>query len=898
MFKSQLIIGLGGVGGSSIAAFKRNIELHKRDYTKLVDKGYRFEYLYIDSNDDRLNDSRWEVYGRSVKLNEADVVMLKRSGEQDIPISVISKHPRVRPWIGDLKSAYSKRTGKTDIVDSAGFNMAGAGQLRRYGRALFAINTDIIRNVLRKKLRKLTEGAEGGVDVHIFCTLGGGTGSGSIVDMVTLIQDLAVGGHNYQTYIYTFVAGKLRDTQDTGSFYQNEYATLRDLNALMVCKNFCPFIAAGADPGSEDCYFDHNKHEVPIRRIYLSSEESLGTPDLNDQIEFMAKACFDTMVCYKEYAEGHFKKALDGEDFVSNAEDDGVDGIISGSRRSYRFASLGIKRLCIPTEEIKELLRQDCAKRVFESWRDGSPMNLEISRDWESAKHEISHPSRTRKWIESEEAALKDEVRKYYEAIVKQGRRDASTLKDLREKAWQVKEAASELMKNSSIKVAMRKIVGEDARDTLQSLQEMLDQRMRWIRIESDKEVWGLKDVSEFISTEYLKWVDMYTSSIAPFIEPEKIKNEKNSLEKNMDQREEEWRKLGFLTIHLTEKDERMIKNHYDDCCSLLEFEFRQFRSKAMDMLKEDLNEIVSPYRSKVEVALQENKNKISDISDRIKNIVSGLSTNSTSSSMGGDQYVIDRENLENVRKKITKLDKTHHECMASIFDGVWKMSINSLRDFHSGATQKLEEKVKERLDDYSNRIHEIARREDSSLKSVLLNSIVERLLQIAAGGDAPESDCEDWERNKELDKIITDFLRNFRSSVGLSGTGLTEGGNSSPIKAIAIGFPEEIENNPQFKEWLKKKLCDTLGTNYSTDRNDFYKHETAGEIRVLHLQHWFPARFATVVRDIYAKYENTAKKPNEAFKIYFANIDDNDIGLESSARPSLLPELSPKSDS
>ena len=222
MAKNQLIIGLGGVGGRSIAAFRKATVLHKDDYEKLRGEGYKFEYLYIDSNNDCLGADNWEIYGKSVKLDPADIVLLKQTSGKTAPsIRTISGYENIKPWIGDLRSSFAKRSSKVNIddesLDSEIFGLDGAGQLRRYGRVLFAINSQTIRQCLQNKLSVLTSGAASEVDVRIFCTLGGGTGSGSIVDTVTLIQELAVGGHKYKTFVYPFVAGELRDAQDTGS---------------------------------------------------------------------------------------------------------------------------------------------------------------------------------------------------------------------------------------------------------------------------------------------------------------------------------------------------------------------------------------------------------------------------------------------------------------------------------------------------------------------------------------------------------------------------------------------------------------------------------------------------------------------------------------------------------
>lgn len=202
MSNHQLIIGLGGVGGLSVAAFRRTVVAYENDYKFLTEeRGTRFEYLYIDSNDDVLNSDIWSIYGKSVRLNRSDFVMLKEGDGTD-SIKEISLQENIAPWIGNVAEHFARQIGKSDTGDgslgSELVGLAGTGQLRRYGRVLFALHAQDIRVNLRNKIAKLTRESDSDVDVRIFCSLGGGTGSGSIVDMVTLIQRLAdANGHTF-----------------------------------------------------------------------------------------------------------------------------------------------------------------------------------------------------------------------------------------------------------------------------------------------------------------------------------------------------------------------------------------------------------------------------------------------------------------------------------------------------------------------------------------------------------------------------------------------------------------------------------------------------------------------------------------------------------------------------
>lgn len=897
MAKNQLIIGLGGVGGRSIAAFKKATIQHENEYNSLVKKnGYRFEYLYIDSNKDRLEANDWEIYGRSVELEPADIVLLKQyaGGNTNFSIRAISKHENIEPWIGDFRNSFAKRSGKSNVSDdslgSEIFGLSGAGQLRRYGRVLFAINAQTVRRNLQSKLDRLVAGTESEVDVRIFCTLGGGTGSGAIVDMVTLIKDLEVGGHQYKIDIYTFVAGALRDAQDAGSFYQNEYAALRDLNALMVGK-FSPFVVAAKDPGSGDSYHTFQNGESPIRHIYLSSEESFGTPSLREQIDFMAKACFDTIVLSNRGSKEDTQKAFTGEDLL-----DGNKGEPSNEdlRRSYRFAALGVKRLCVPTEQIKELLRSDYAKRVLESWLIGTPLSPNTRRD--VSKAVIHFDPRTGKiWeaIEHWVASVKVKLTSEYDRIVRQQTRDALVLEEMRKAAIQASDNAKKLLGNQEMRIQIKKKSEEDAAEILQLVQIRMDGQMKW-SIGGD-EAWGLNDVKEFIMW-YISRISSWSKECIGDYDSDEIVKLRSSLIDNMGQREEQWAKLGFLTIHLTEKDERMIRNHYEDCCSLVDIALLDFKIYAMKTLMDEARVRLQNYSSLVDLAITENKQQTEAIEQDRSKINADLTDNSKSESLC-DQYEFDNDNLQKVRQKIAELKKEHHNNMAAIFSPAWTESIGSLAEFQPNMTKTLMDNINMRLYTCSEEIHNLATA-GGSLQSVLNVSIFDRLLQIA--GRTAGVNKENW--NKALGGIIQKFVGQFRSSSYVVPVGehrLTKPQNP-PAKALAFSFPKGANTEPEFKNWLKHKIDVSINGDFrpTADRLELDgEHGDAGEIRVLYILHWFPASFAPVVSSIYKKYRDSAKDPNDAVKIYFANIDDDDIGLQSKTRPALTEEGEPNEE-
>ena len=98
---NNFIIGLGGTGGRSIAAFRRAAKLRALELNRLgAEKGVRYRYLYIDSSSVDVNAARentgveeedaqdgkleasgdWFVANESVRLSNPEVLDLKANG--------------------------------------------------------------------------------------------------------------------------------------------------------------------------------------------------------------------------------------------------------------------------------------------------------------------------------------------------------------------------------------------------------------------------------------------------------------------------------------------------------------------------------------------------------------------------------------------------------------------------------------------------------------------------------------------------------------------------------------------------------------------------------------------------------------------------------------------------
>lgn len=874
--KNEIIIGLGGVGGRSIAAFRRAQHLRISDTKRIEKEGARFEYMYIDSNDDILGSDIWNIFGTSVRLEPRDIVMLKQAGQ--LPsIREISNNPNISEWIGEITEQFGKRKGSsTDDAERELQGLKGAGQLRRYGRVLFAMHVDKVRNTLKSKIASLQNGREGAVNFRLFCTLGGGTGSGSIVDMVTLIKTIGQEERfEANVYVYPFVAGNAAEAANSGSFFENEYAALRDLNALMV-QTYNPYVVgrtAGRNQGNE---FDVTE---PICSVTISSELAPGSPSLPEQVDYMAKACFDAIIYGYSYKEPNCLKAISGEDLVDVTPGEPVGKAI----RSYRFSALGARRWCVPTAQIKDLLKYDCEKRLLEGWLKGSPLPKGMTKRDLTPLLQTTFELKSGnvfKALDEKKAELLQPLRDEIAVIEKENKRNATLLLDMGTIADSAVEKARSLMSDGNVLAKLDPCYDMDAEAIFKNIQDGIDRVLTWKAAVGD--AWGLTDVSVFLD----QYIQQTTQWPATLLAGESGDEETDRrIRANMQARAEEWDKLGLLTIWLTSLDERMILAHSKDAEARVMNAFLSFRRVIIENLCERVAQRLNTLKRIVDNAIHDLKAKIDTVDRQISNFERDLVRNAEDNGFG-DMFEYDRVNLAAVREHMGKETKALQAVMASTYSPEWSHFIQSIADYTSDKLDSLCHELDSNLAyRTSEELHDKACT-TGNLKPVLIGSIFDRLAQIAG----PEESL--WE--SRLGDRVRKFLSNLGLSTYLQGNGLQQP-QKSPAAAIVFGLPSKA-GNVKLMEWLKDKLQTSLPSNYSIKqgRSDIFQHECEHEIRVLYMPYWFPARFSSVVDVIYNKYIDTAQQEDGPVKMYFANIDDNDNGLTSANRPPLTDKGDP----
>jgi Tubulin like len=362
MSHNHLIIGLGGTGAKIIRELRKSIF---QQFRKESPDEVNVEYLYIDSSDQDmgLDNEDWKILGTSVQLGNKNQLLIT---EGDLPSRVdnSNQYPGIKGWLGDkaLWLPYLRTIQGTK---------AAAGQRRRLGRFLFACNVDRFKAQLDLLVGALHRaGSDTAVNFHVCSGLAGGTGSGSIVDVVAQIR-ASYPTRKDRILLYTLLPeSHPNPSWALSGYYQaNGYAALLELNALSVGA-WNPHDLTGrqerlelSDPFNGCYVFTHeNENGVPVDIV-------------KELPAIVADFLFQKIVAVKDAGNweelGRMENAENGD---SKPE---TTGRSIKPERSKRFLAFGIKRLAIPEQEITEYLTYSFARQAvlqlrFNNWTGSS----------------------------------------------------------------------------------------------------------------------------------------------------------------------------------------------------------------------------------------------------------------------------------------------------------------------------------------------------------------------------------------------------------------------------------------------------------------------------------------------------------------------------------------------
>lgn len=343
---NHLVIGLGGTGGKIIRAL-RKIQHQERQSNPSATDG--IAYLYVDSSDEMMgiDDPSWKILGTSVQLSKGSQLLI-RDADLVSRLENIDNYPGLKGWVGD-KSDWK------DILNSIVGATLG-GQKRRLGRFLFACKAHDYKAHVQTQVQALQKSGEVAVTFHVIAGLAGGTGSGSIIDAISILRDTYPDSKRYKILVYALLPDAYPlPNWDTGNYHANGFAALTELNALSVGA-YAPYDVTGVktrlslvDPFN-GCFVFTNENENG-----LTVDVSADLPGI------VADFLYQKIVVAKSVGWESLSRMENAENGDGSPEKSPYG---NNPERSKRFLTFGIKRLAVPEEEIGEFLTYSFAQQA------------------------------------------------------------------------------------------------------------------------------------------------------------------------------------------------------------------------------------------------------------------------------------------------------------------------------------------------------------------------------------------------------------------------------------------------------------------------------------------------------------------------------------------------------
>lgn len=365
---NHLIIGLGGTGGKIIRSLRKTIYNDFRDNNP---SDVNIGYLYMDTSDEMMgmDDPTWKVLGNSVQLEEGSKVYIKPAGLIDV-INNVQQYPGIKDWIGNIED------WNEYLNNQAGLKTAG-GQRRRLGRFIMACNVPAFEQSLKTQVSKLEKkSGNANVHFHICCGLAGGTGAGTIIDVIAQIRKYfsptSVSGYNITLYLF-LPEQNPKQNRDTGFYHSNGYAALSELNAVGV-GSYIPIDISHANTNTSSTF---KSLDNPFNGTYLFTNVNENGNSVDTDVDvpnIIADLLYQKLISIKnpDWLRDRLGRQENHENYDPKPEQSSDS---KTPERSVRFLTFGVKRIAIPEQEIREFITYNYANQAvlqlrFNNWSD------------------------------------------------------------------------------------------------------------------------------------------------------------------------------------------------------------------------------------------------------------------------------------------------------------------------------------------------------------------------------------------------------------------------------------------------------------------------------------------------------------------------------------------------
>lgn len=370
--QNHILIGLGGTGGKVLKAFRKRLyqEFSAEERAELP-----IGFLYVDSSVEMMkpDDKTWQVLGENAQFTESEFVNVKGI-DLNAVLSNPSSYPGLKGIIGDAE-VMRKTLGQV---------AAAAEQKRRAGRILFGSNIDKYKQGLMTQYKRVNEISNASrTNIYIFTGLAGGTGSGSIIDVIAQTrmipqfrEELSQDGKTGTGIVINAMVPELAPpgTCDAGRYHANGYAALQELNALLS-GNLKPYDVSGQ---SERLALDTVNKIADGLILYSNvNEHGYTVESLSELPQILADFTYSRIFLENNENTEEFLRSYSYEN-INDWRMEYYEKAKNGAIQPYRtkaVSSFGFKRVIIPEEEIIEYFsfsfgRQALLQLRYGNWND------------------------------------------------------------------------------------------------------------------------------------------------------------------------------------------------------------------------------------------------------------------------------------------------------------------------------------------------------------------------------------------------------------------------------------------------------------------------------------------------------------------------------------------------
>ncbi len=397
---NHILVGLGGTGGKILRSFK--MRMFEEFPTQEERKKQSVATLYVDSTDEMMPKygrarADFRVMGQDASFDNNEFLNIKAVDVEHI-LDHIGNYPSVKGIVSNVGAV------KT-AIGSLG---QAAGQKRRAGRLLFAANAiGYVRSLKDAYARcEKVSGNANKVNIHIMAGLCGGTGSGSVVDVVLQTRK-AFPDAIISVYAMIPEMNLPKSDMDQGRYYQNGYAALMELNALQAGRWF-PQDVTGS--GEAHFYNDKVKGVADGLTIYSNvNENGLTINSLTELPKIVSDYLFARIffVNEEDQINSDVVRAYNFEnmdDFALEYDEvasPGPDGRIPVAR-TKKINSFGIKRVIYPELRVLKHITYTVGESVlyqfkYNNWRENQGyVDEERNRDY---RNDYLNSDNIQKWM-------------------------------------------------------------------------------------------------------------------------------------------------------------------------------------------------------------------------------------------------------------------------------------------------------------------------------------------------------------------------------------------------------------------------------------------------------------------------------------------------------------------